>query len=114
MLTHKTKKQQCWPTLSSGDSSNGSASFFGDKYPKKTVQVTGNQNMLPSAMAQSDDEDNCKDEAQVPIYKNSLGDALANALSTAQFHDEPRAKGGKKNKKNKKTVLFSTGMFNGK
>lgn len=110
MLTHKTtKKQQAWPTLASGDSSAASTSFFGDQYPKRVVQVTGNQNMLPSENGQSDDEDSCKDEAQVPIYKNSLGDALANALSSA----EPRVKGGKKSKKAKKTLLFSTGMFNG-
>ena len=113
MLTHKaTKKQQAWPTLATGDSSNASTSFFSDQYPKKGVQVTGNQIMLPSGNAQSDDEDS-SNETQVPIYKNSLGDALANALSTAHLHDDQRVKGGKKSKKAKKTLLFSTGMFNG-
>lgn len=106
------KTEKLWPSLSSSDGASTS-SFFGNE-TRKLVHVSGNKNMMAtpqSKAAPDDDDDETADEevdCKVPVYKNQLGDALANALAkSVSLKEAP--KGGKK-KKAKKTLLFMSGM----
>lgn len=133
MLTTPTahKSKNLWPSLSATDSHpaqspTSGTSYFSDKLSGNTklVHATGPKNMLMSKprlpsqssddIAKSDIEDDLE-ELKVPLYKHSLGDALANALSNVHLNSGGKeatgdgGKGGKK-KKAKKTLLFASGM----
>jgi hypothetical protein len=112
MLATPTAQKSLWPSLSSNKKAAPSSSFFGDD--KKIVHVTGNKDMMATTSKEcgggrsdSDDDDECK----APVYKNSLSDALAKALSLNENMSTVAATSGKKSKKKtKKTLLFSSGM----
>lgn len=100
MLTTPTarKNEKLWPSLASNCKEK--TSFFGDEDNKKLMKSSKECND-----SEHESED---DECKAPEYKNSLSDALVNALKTASLNENSR---GKKNKKKaKKTLLFSSGM----
>lgn len=105
------KSEKLWPSLSSSDAPS-TASFFGNE-TRKLVHVAGNKSMMatpqPKPAFDDDDDEIADDEVdlKVPVYKNQLGDCLANALAKSVSLKE--TKNGKK-KKAKKTLLFMSGM----
>lgn len=113
LTTSKARKsEKAWPILENGDKTPRS-SFFDDKN-LKLIHVTGNKSMMatPQPKTASDDDDVIEDEGadcKVPVYKNQLGDCLANALAkSVSLKDAPKSNG--KKKKAKKTLLFASGM----
>lgn len=112
MVTTPTaqKSEKLWPTLRNNKNSvtSQSPSFFGDD--KKIVQVGGNKEMMISTTDALSDVESDEMECKAPAYKNSLSDALANALKSASLNENSPASGKKSKKKAKKTLLFSSGM----
>lgn len=113
MLATKTttKSEKLWPTLATSEEpfSPGFPSYFGNQ---KIIHVTGNKSMMATPQA-SDllEEDEIDDEEEkVPVYKNNLGDALANALANSAYISDPTTRSKGKKKKTKKTILFASGM----
>lgn len=114
MVTTPTaqKSEKLWPSLANNKNSpTSSSSFFKDQ---KLIQVAENKEMMPSVTmskecdasdVESDEENECK----APVYKNSLSDALANALKSVSLNENSSA-GKKSKKKAKKTLLFSSGI----
>lgn len=114
MLTTKTatKSVTLWPTLASSDEplSPGFPSYFGNQ---KVTHVTGNKSMMATPQASDlleEDEIDDDEEEKVPVYKNNLGDALANALANSAYISDPSSRTKGKKKKAKKTILFASGM----
>lgn len=115
LTTSKARKaEKLWPSLSTSSlDAPSKSSFFGDK---KLIHVAGNKSMMATPQPKSvpeDDEDvaSLDDEVdcKVPVYKNQLGDCLANALAkSVSLKDAPKLSG--KKKKAKKTLLFASGM----
>lgn len=118
-----------WPTLPSG----GSVNAFGPLAapPPKLVQITGTKmaastsvKATPRRFTESDSEENDDlEEARVPVFRNDLSYAIEAALEKATLNGDvgimeagtrkPKsavANGGTKKKKNKKTLLFASGM----
>lgn len=98
------KSEKSWPCLAADGPST--SSFFGD------LPVRPEYRKAPAPVAPvSDEDDNSFDgdeECKVPVYKNQLGDCLANALEKSVS-----MKGGKKadkKKKAKKMLLFASGF----
>lgn len=83
----------------------------------KLINVTGGRSttsLFNKKIEKSDSEPECEDYVPVPSFNRSFSDAIALALEkAASFNDKEDCKGQggkKKRKKNKKTVLFTTGM----
>lgn len=106
----KASAGSSWPSLSSPSTSSGAASFFDEKI---VVQNAGKKNSkaqpVHQVMEKSEEtpEDEADDEKfKTPSY-HQLGDCLADALQR-QMQYGVSSKSGKK--KNKKTLLFSSGL----
>lgn len=112
--TNTNKSEKLWPSLASSPSTSSSSSFFGDK---KIIHAAGNKGMSvtqPKSIKEEENEfydEDDESECKAPAYKNSLSDALVNALKSANLNETNSGKAvtGKK-KKAKKTLLFSSGM----
>lgn len=69
--------------------------------------------VAPSKECDVSDAESDENEGKAPVYKNNLSDALADALKSASLNDSSsvgKTASGKKSKKAKKTLLFSSGM----
>lgn len=118
MMLSTSPASSRWPTLPSGGSMNTFAPLAVPT--QKVVQVTGtkmsaahNQNLC----SESDKEDDDFEGARVPEFRNDLSSAIEAALEKATLNDVTVEGGSKKSKatgtkkkKNKKTLLFASGM----
>ncbi|KAJ8955508.1 hypothetical protein NQ317_006104 [Molorchus minor] len=101
------KKQPLWPNLKPTSSVSG---------PQKLINVTGpKMNAATSIRTRrgSDIEMDPEEYEPVPDFTRSFGDAIAQAMQQVeeQITSSPvLPESGKKKKKNKQKVLFSTGM----
>lgn len=119
-----------WPTLPSG----GSVNAFGPLAapPPKLVQITGTQMTASTSIhrrfSESDNEENDDlEEARAPVFRNDLSFAIEAALEKATLNCDVASfeagtrksksvaangssNSGTKKKKNKKTLLFASGM----
>lgn len=111
-MLNKTPIKSLWPTLSSPLSPMPPQSV------QKVTQITGS-NVTTSTIRQrqqsdSDYGDDFEETARAPEFRQSFSNAIAQALEAVATKGGGGAAQSKGKKKNKKTVLFSTGMaFNG-
>lgn len=100
-----------WPTMGSSKTPPRVAAWGRES----TTPVVAS---LPSRVRMSSDRYSESDSVEEFHQAPNLGDVLAEAISqkhNAQKNNEPKNGGGKKSKKNKKMLVFSTGMnFSGK
>ncbi|XP_053665091.1 RING finger protein 10 [Anopheles marshallii] len=123
--TQPSSNQQRWPTLGGATSSSNSSAPA-----PKLVQVTGSRMVATTSRtgwrqpASDLDEDETDDEhiaARAPLFNNNLGRAIEAALERKISHPNQSTSGSGsgsgvssgaagKRKKNKKTLLFASGM----
>lgn len=122
-----TPESSRWPSLGSGSSGNAYGPLATPAAPR-LVQVTGSNMSATSARqgprrgsssSDEDDGDGEVERARAPEFRNDLSFAIEAALTLGKAAKSkqnpvqagaPTANNGSKKKKNKKTLLFASGM----
>ncbi|KAL1497596.1 hypothetical protein ABEB36_008529 [Hypothenemus hampei] len=102
------EKKPTWPILKKSTSTSQSSST-----PVKLIHATGSNMAVPAKPRSPELESEQDCLCEVPSYSQSFGDALAEAMGKNWEPKENNAEAevsGKKKKKNKRKLLFSTNM----